>query len=168
MNQRFNNGIAIMIVAVILICIFGWNLAYGETTAVKIGEVTCIDRIVGGDDVIPIIRIDDPENPFISIYVSQVTSGAWLAISDPSNSSIATRLTGEIPLDADGKQIINKNTNLDIGHFRKSIGSKVMKIARWYDHEKNVLVYVVYTTKAFDGSAKHSLSVVPLGVPLSK
>ena len=153
-----------MVALAALLIVIAQGVANAGPKAVKIGEVTCIKRMIGGNDVIPIIRIDDPENPFISIYVSQVTSGAWLAMADPSNSSIATRLTGKIPLDASGKQIINKTTNLNIGHFRKSIGSKVMKIARWYDHGKNVLVYVVYTTKAFDGSAKHSLSVVPLGI----
>jgi len=42
-----------------------------------------------------------------------------------------------------------------------------MKIARFYDPEMNTLCYLVYTTKLLDGSLKHSLSVVPLGMPLS-
>lgn len=142
-------------------------ISFGATKAVKIGEVVNIDRMGPRDDKILVLRIDDPENPFISIYITQVKAGSWTAISDPSNASIACRLTGEIPVDDKGKQIINKKHNKDIGHFRKSIGSKIMRIARWYDKGRNVLVYVVYTTKILDGSSKHSLSVVPLGMPLT-
>lgn len=139
----------------------------GITSSVsQIGDVKCIDRIGPRDDVIKVIRIDDPENPFISIYITQVEAGEIFAMADPSNTAIACRLTGNIPIDRNGNQMINKNPNTDIGHFRKSIGTKVMKIARWYDKEKNVLVYVVYTTKLLGGSLKHSLSVVPLGKPL--
>lgn len=130
--------------------------------ATQIGGVTCVDRIGPRDDKIVVLRIDDPENPFVSIYITQVIAGEFFAAADPSNTSISCRLTGEIPLDEDGKQIINKKSNLDISSFRKSIATKVMKIARWYDPGKNVLVYVVYTTKLLGGSVKHSLSVVPL------
>ena len=158
-----------MIRKVLLIAVFILIpvISFGAPKAVKIGEVKNIDRVGPRDDVILVLRIDDPENPFVSIYITQVKAGEWFAMADPSNTSIACRLTGEIPVDKDGKQIINKKHNKDIGHFRKSIGSKIMKIARWYDKGKNVLVYVVYTTKILDGSSKHSLSVVPLGKPLT-
>ena len=155
-----------IIAAIIISFLIPFN-AFGATKAVKIGEVVNIDRMGPRDDKILVLRIDDPENPFVSIYITQVKAGAWTAISDPSNASIACRLTKPIPVDDKGKQIINKKHNKDIGHFRKSIGSKIMRIARWYDPEKNVLVYVVYTTKMLDGSSKHSLSVVPLGMPLT-
>ncbi|HUU88831.1 MAG TPA: CreA family protein [Candidatus Glassbacteria bacterium] len=155
------------IIAVVLISFLIPIAAFGATKAVKIGEVVNIDRMGPRDDKILVLRIDDPENSFVSIYITQVIAGSWTAISDPSNTSIACRLTKPVPIDDKGNRIINKNHNKDIGHFRKSIGSKIMKIARWYDTEKDVLVYVVYTTKILDGSSKHSLSVVPLGMPLS-
>lgn len=156
MNKTF-----IMILALILAMVFACGQMANATTSVKIGEFVNIDRMGPRDDKIMIVRVNDPQNRFVSIYVTQVKSGEWMAMADPSNSSIACRLTGEIPL-KDGKQIINKTTNLNISSFKKSIGSKVMKIARFYDKGQNVLVYVVYTTKMFDGSSKHSLSVVPL------
>jgi CreA protein len=157
------NGVIIMILALILAMIFALhNIAHSAPQAVKIGEFVNIDRIGPRDDKIMIVRVTDPQNPFVSIYVTQVKSGEWMAMADPSNTSISCRLTGKIPLDKDGKQVINKTTNLNIGSFKKSIGSKIMKIARFYDKGQNVLVYVVYTTKILDGSAKHSLSVVPL------
>lgn len=135
--------------------------------AVQIGEIDAVNRLVQGDDTIKIIRVDDPDNPFVSIYFTTIDSGQFLAMADPSNTSIAARLTGEIPRDKDGNMIIDKSTNPNIAHISKSIGSKVMKIGRWYDAKKNVLCYLVYTTKWLDGSLKHNLSVVPLGQPLA-
>jgi len=142
-------------------------IAQAGVDAVQIGEVTCIKRMIDGNDVIKIIRVQDPENPFVSIFFTTVKSGKVFALADPSNTSIAARLTGDIPVDKDGKQIINKEANKDIAHISKSIGSKVMKIARFYDVKMNTLTYLVYTTKLLDGSLKHSLSVVPLGKPLA-
>jgi len=141
--------------------------ASGAEQAVQIGEVDAVNRIVQGDDTIKIIRVDDPDNPFVSIYFTTIDSGQFLAMADPSNTSIAARLTGEIPKDKDGNMIIDTSTNKNIAHISKSIGSKVMKIGRWYDKKKNVLCYLVYTTKWLDGSLKHNLSVVPLGMPLA-
>ena len=162
-RKSFNMWIALLAVLVILVLV---AVSYAGTPAVQIGEVTCIKRLVQGNDVIKIIRVQDPENPFISIFFTTVKSGKMFAMADPSNTAIAARLTGDIPM-KDGKQVINKTANTDIAHIRKSIGSKVMKIARFYDVKMNTLTYLVYTTKLLDGSLKHSLSVVPLGKPLA-
>jgi CreA protein len=151
----------------LLFSIFLSGISYAKVEGTLIGDVTAINRIGPRDDVIKVIRIDDPENPFVSIYITQVKNGEWGKLSDPSNSSIACRMTGDIPIDKNGKEIINKKFNAAIGKFSKSIGTKQMKIARWYDKQKHVLVYVVYTTKWLGGSLKHNLSVVPLGKPLS-
>lgn len=158
-------GTIVVILIVVFLVLINPYISDAEVRGTKIGEVTNINRIGPRDDKIKIFRVDDPENPFVSIYVTQVKAGEILAISDPSNSAIACRLTGTIPVDEDGNQVINTSTNYDIGHFRKSIGSKIMKIGRWYDREKHCLVYVVYTTKLLGGSSKHSLSVVPLKYP---
>jgi len=140
--------------------------AIAGVSAKQIGEVTAVKRMLQGNDKIKIIRVQDPENPFISIFFTTIKSGKLFAMADPSNTAIAARLTGDIPIE-DGKRIINTKINLDIAHIRKSIGSKVMKIARFYDEEMDTLTYLVYTTKILDGSLKHSLSVVPLGKPLA-
>ncbi len=147
-----------------LLC-FGTVVAAG-VQGIEINRFMAIDPIGPNNYDLQTLRIDDPENPFVSIYVAHVIGTGW-QFSDPSNSSIACRLTGDIPIDKDGNPIINTETNNDIAHFSKSIGTKVMRISRAYDAEKNVLIYNVYTTKLFDGSMKHSLSVVPLGKPLT-
>lgn len=132
-----------------------------------IGEVDCVKRLIQGNDTIKVIRVIDPENPFVAIFFTTIKSGQVFAMADPSNTAIAARLIDEVPV-KDGKQVINTSTNTNIASVSKSIGSKVMKIARFYDAEKNTLCYLVYTTKLLDGSLKHSLSVVPLGRPLGK
>lgn len=152
-------------VIVFLLSWFFVGISYAGTKAVQIDRFEAINKLGPNDYDLETLRIDDPENPFVSIYVTHII-GTGFQFSDPSNSSIACRLTGDIPLDKDGKQIINKKTNHNIANFSKSIGTKVMKISRSYDKGKNVLIYNVYTTKLFDGSLKHSLSVVPLGIPL--
>jgi CreA protein len=134
----------------------------------SIGEVEAVQRIIEGNDRIRVIRIDDPDNPFVSIYFTSIKSGQFFALADPSNTSIATRLTSPVPVDKDGKQIVNKSTRLEIASVSKSIGTKEMKIARWYDAEKNTLVYLVYTDKWIGGSLKHSISAVALGFPPDK
>ncbi len=140
------------------------GIGHAGPKAVQIGEVTCIKRIMQGNDVIKIIRVQDPENLFVTITFTTVKSGKALSFADPSNTSVAARLIGKIPV-VKGKRQINTKPNHDIAHIRKSIGSKVMKIARFYDVKMDTLTYLVYTTKAIDGSLKHSLSVVPLGNP---
>ncbi len=45
-------------------------LTYAAPRAVQIGDVECIKRIVQGNDKIKIIRVQDPENPFVSIFSS--------------------------------------------------------------------------------------------------
>lgn len=136
--------------------------------AVEIAEVVCVKRMVQGNDVIKIIRVQDPDNPFISIFFTTIDSGKFMALADPSNTAIAARLTDDIPLDKAGQQIVNTSRRDNIASLSKSIFSKKMKIGRYYDSGTNTLTYLVYTTKLLDGSLKHSLSVVPLGKPLMK
>lgn len=152
------------LIIAILILVFPLVSSAGPK-AVRINKFMAIDKIGPKDYHIETLRIEDPENPFVSIFIAHIIQD-W-AMADPSNVSIACRLTSPIPVDKDGNQIINKKTNNDIAHFRKSFGTKKMRISRAYDKEKNVLIYNVYTTKLFDGSLKHSLSVVPLGMPLT-
>jgi CreA protein len=140
-------------------------LCYGAE-ATQVGNFKCVNRAIQGDDYIQVLRMEDPDNPFITIYFTRIESGQWMALANPSNTSIATRLIGEIPIDKDGKQIIDKSSKV-LGKLSQSIGTKEMKIARSYDPQKNALVYIIYSTKWLEGSLKHSISVVPLGNPLT-
>jgi CreA protein len=107
------------------------------------------------------LAMEDPDNPFVTIYFTHVKGGR-LATVDPSNSSVAARLTGPIPM-KDGKQVIDQRATLELFKTKKSWMSKALRIARFYDPKKNTLIYITYSKKLIDGSAKHSLSVVHLG-----
>jgi catabolite regulation protein CreA len=164
-GKNMTKRLAIIIVLAFAAIAFTWGICQAGPQAVRIDRFEAIDRLGPNDYDLETLRIDDPDNPFISIYVTHII-GTGIQFSDPSNVSIACRLTGKIPME-DGKQLINTTTNHNVANFSKSIGTKVMRVSRCYDKNKNVLIYRVYTTKLFDGSLKHSMSVVPLGAPLS-
>lgn len=138
--------------------------ANANPSAVRINKFMAIDKIGPQNYHLETLRIDDPDNPFVSIYVTHIV--ADFSFADHSNVSIAARLTGPIPM-KDGKQVIATDVDHNVANFSKSIGLKTMKVSRCYDKVKNVLIYRVYTVKLFDGSMKHSMSVVPLGIPLT-
>lgn len=88
--------------------------------------------------------------------IDRLTKGNWF--EDPSNASIACRQTGPITI---------KNINLgkrgeDIFSERKSLVFKSLAVRRIYDKANDTLVYVVYSRRVTEGSAKMAISTVPL------
>ncbi|PKF62800.1 hypothetical protein CW745_05100 [Psychromonas sp. psych-6C06] len=86
---------------------------------------------------------------------------ADLSFSDPSDSSISCRQTGEITPEMIA-QIDKSKSGEVVFKKSKSIFFKTMKIRRILDAENQTLMYVSYSTKETSGSFKHSLSTVPL------
>lgn len=101
----------------------------------------------------------DPLVPGVTCHVASIE--ADLSLSDPSDSSIACRQTGQIT-----QQMINQIDKSKSGEVvfkkSKSIFFKSMKIRRIFDPSSQTLMYVSYSTKETSGSFKHSLSTVPL------
>ena len=101
----------------------------------------------------------DQEVPGVTCHVASIN--APLSLSDPSESSISCRQTGEITpamiaaidKSRDGAVIFTRS---------KSIFFKFMKIRRIYDPANQTLIYLSYSTKETSGSFKHSISTVPL------
>lgn len=152
-----------LVVLVACACFIAFSFANAEAKDValtELGKVT-IPRMMK-DDKIQLLRFTDPDNPFIAIFFTRIKSGQIMAMSNPSNTAIATRLIAPIPVDDKGKQVVDKSFNENLVSLPQSVMSKEMKIARLYDKKMNTLCYVVYSTKWMDGSLKHSLSVVPL------
>lgn len=77
---------------------------------------------------------------------------------DPSNSSIACRMTGPIKV----SNIPTDNKGEDIFNEKISAIFKSMNVKRIYDCKNDTLIYVSYAKKLIDGSAKQSVSTVPL------
>ncbi|WP_076536739.1 CreA family protein [Shewanella sp. UCD-KL21] len=104
-------------------------------------------------------KMVDPLVPGVTCHVASIE--ADLSFSDPSDSSISCRQTGEIT--SQMIEAIDKSPSGEIVFKKsKSIFFKTMKIRRILDAENQTLMYVSYSTKETSGSYKHSLSTVPL------
>ncbi|CAM3822321.1 hypothetical protein VA7868_03465 [Vibrio aerogenes CECT 7868] len=108
------------------------------------------------------IKINQLVDPIVTGVTCHIASiEADLSLSDPSDSSIACRQTGEITPDMIAK--IDKSDSGDVIFKKsKSIFFKSMKMRRIYDPKTQTLIYVSYSTKETSGSFKHSISTVPL------
>lgn len=133
---------------------------------ITILTAACSDKEVGdvslGVFTTKDIKIDALQDPIVSGVTCHISSiEASLDLSDPSDSSIACRQTGEITA-----QMLSQIDQSDAGEVvfkkSKSIFFKNMKVRRIYDKTNRTLIYVSYSTKEISGSYKHSLSTVPL------
>ena len=108
------------------------------------------------------IKLNTLVDPIVTGVTCHVASiEADLSLSDPSDSSIACRQTGEIT--AEMIAAIDKSKSGEVVFKKsKSIFFKSMKIRRVFDAQSQTLMYVSYSTKETSGSFKHSLSTVPL------
>ena len=116
-----------------------------------------------GNDII-VEALPDPEVEGVTCHVAyfersfidRVSQGNWF--EDPSNSSIACRQTGPIELgdidtSPEGEEIFSE---------RQSIILKSLRVTRIYDEENQVLIYLAHANELTEGSAKMSISTVPL------
>jgi len=126
----------------------------------------CSDNEVGdvslGIFTMQDIKLDQMVDPVITGVTCHVASiEANFSLSDPSDSSIACRQTGEITPEMIA-QIDKSKSGEVVLKKSKSIFFKNMKIRRIFDPETQTLMYLSYSTKETSGSFKHSLSTVPL------
>lgn len=88
--------------------------------------------------------------------IDRVTKGNWF--EDPSNASIACRQTGPIVIG----DIKTGKGGEEVFRQRQSLIFKTVAVRRIYDESANSLLYVVYSRKPMEGSAKMNLSTVAL------
>lgn len=139
-----------------------WLLAAGLAAAL----VGCSNDDVGDVSLgmftlkdIKIANLVDDKIPGVTCHIASVEAN--LSLSDPSDSSIACRQTGEITPAMIAT--IDKSDSGEVVFTKsKSIFFKTMKVRRIYDADTQTLMYLSYTTKETEGSFKHSLSTVPL------
>ena len=116
-----------------------------------------------GNDII-IEAIADPKVQGVTCHISYFERSMWDRLSkgnwfeDPSNASIACRQTGPIVVgaiskDAGGEEVFSES---------RSLVFKSLNVTRIYDTKNQVLVYLTHATELTDGSAKMSISTVPL------
>ena len=157
MTQRPFFALAILTLALVM------SAAGGAQAQERIGAVSTTFRWVGPNDKVVVDRYDDPKVENAACYMSRAEtgglSGAVGLAEDPSRFSIACRavgplkITGKIDESKDGEVVFSERT---------SAVFKSLQVTRFLDKTKNVLVYVVTSTKVIEGSPFNSISVVPL------
>ncbi len=128
----------------------------------RIGDVSTTFRILGGNDKITVERYDDPKVANVSCYMSRAQTGGIAGsvglATDPSRFSIACRATGPVSLRGavpDNEVVFGTSANWAF---------KEIRISRMVDHERNVLVYLVWSTQSLGkgGSPFNSITAVPI------
>lgn len=120
---------------------------------------------VGNDIVIEAIA--DPKVAGVTCHIAyferglldRLSKGNWF--EDPSNASLACRQTGPISLG----DIDRSEDGEDVFRESRSIILKSLRVKRLFDEANQTLIYVAHAAELTDGSAKVSISTVPLYQP---
>ena len=128
--------------------------------AQEVGEVG-VDWL--GNDIV-IEAIADPDVDGVTCHVAyfdrglidRLQKGNWF--EDPSNSSIACRQTGPITIG----DIDRSDEGESVFSERRSIVWKTLQVKRIFDEANQTLIYIAHSRQVQDGSAKMSISTVPL------
>lgn len=128
--------------------------------AEKVGEVG-VDWF--GNDII-IESIPDPKVQGVTCHlayfergvIDRLQQGNWF--EDPSNSSISCTQTGPITLGdiargTGGEQVFKES---------RSIILKSIRVTRIFDENSQTLIYLAHGSEVSQGSAKTSISTIPL------
>ena len=135
-------------------------LAATPALAQKVGEVG-VDWV--GNDII-IEAIPDPKVEGVTCHIAyfdrsiidRLSNGNWF--EDPSNASIACRQTGPITLG----DIDRSEEGETVFRESRSIILKSLRVKRIFDEANQTLIYLAHAAELAEGSAKMSISTVPL------
>lgn len=128
--------------------------------AEQVGEVG-VDWV--GNDII-IEAIADPDVSGVTCHIAYFERGMFDRLSkgnwfeDPSNASISCRQTGPIVIG----DIYRDEDGEDVFRASRSIILKSLRVKRIFDEKNQTLIYVAHAAELTDGSAKVSMSTVPL------
>ncbi|WP_416881839.1 CreA family protein [Marivita sp.] len=140
-------------------CLLGLA-AFGTAQAKQVGEVG-VDWV--GNDII-IEAIADPDVEGVTCHIAyferglidRLSKGNWF--EDPSNASISCRQTGPITIG----DIDRSDSGEDVFRASRSIILKSLRVKRIFDEKNQTLIYIAHAAELTDGSAKVSMSTVPL------
>jgi CreA protein len=148
-------GIVAAVLMLILV-LWIWSRPERGTT----GQVSTNFRWLGPDDRIAVDGFDDPKVQGVACHISRAVTGglkgALGMAEDTSDASIACRQVGPIRMAADlkdGELVFDE---------RRSLLFKHLRVVRFHDRGRNVLVYVSYSDRVMAGSPKNSISSVPI------
>ena len=134
----------------------------GRAEPTRVGKVDTTFKLLGRNDRIVVDRYDDPKVDGVSCYMSRAETGGIKGslglATDPSRFSIACRATGPVSVKGslpDNEIVFGASANWLF---------KEIRVSRLYDREKQMLVYLVWSTQALtpEGSPYNSVSAVPI------
>jgi CreA protein len=136
--------------------------AWADGRAERVGTVDTTFKLLGRNDRIVVDRYDDPRVDGVSCYVSRAETGgikgSFGLATDPNRFSISCRAVGQVVPHANlpDKEVVFGEA---ASPFFKEI-----RVSRLVDRQKNVLVYLIWSTISLGtgGSAFNSISVVPI------
>ncbi|MFX0541348.1 CreA family protein [Roseovarius sp. S4756] len=131
-----------------------------QASAEQVGEIG-VDW--AGNDIV-IEAIADPEVSGVTCHlayferglIDRLANGNWF--EDPSNSAIECQQTGPITLG----NIDRSEDGEDVFRASRSIIFKTLRVKRIYDEANRTLIYVAHGRELTQGSAKVSISTVPI------
>lgn len=152
-------GIILVSGILLVIALFGWWV-FSRPERGTTGSVNTHFRWLGPNDKIVIDGFDDPKVQGVACHIARAETGGVkgeLGVAeDTSDVSIACRqiapikIVGELK---DGERVFDEH---------RSLVFKKLQVVRFFDRERNVLVYVAYSDRVIEGSPKNSISTVPI------
>ncbi|PHM71147.1 protein CreA [Xenorhabdus kozodoii] len=132
--------------------------------AEEIGSVDTVFKLFGPDNKIVIEAFDDPDVKNVTCYLSRAKTGGikgGLGLAeDTSDAAISCQQIGPIEL-ADKIKKSPKKGQV-VFQKRTSLVFKKLQVVRFYDQNRNTLIYLTYSDKVIDGSPKNAISAVPI------
>ena len=152
-------GIIVGAGIVLVIVLFGWWV-FSRPERGTTGSVSTNFRWLGPNDKIVVDGFDDPKVQGVACHISRAQTGgvkgAMGVAEDTSDASIACRQVGPIRILGelkDGERVFDEH---------RSLVFKTLQVVRFFDRERNVLVYVSYSDRVIAGSPQNSISTVPI------
>lgn len=132
--------------------------------AEQVGSVDTVFKLFGPDHKIVVEAFDDPDIKNVTCYISRAKTGGikgGLGLAeDTADAAISCQQVGTIELSDKIKQGKDKGTV--VFQKRTSLVFKKLQVVRFYDANRNALIYLSYSDKVVDGSPKNALSAVPI------
>ena len=152
-------GLVLATFVVLIVVLFSvWIISRPERGTT--GSVNTKFRLLGPDDKIVVDGFDDPKVEGVACHISRAQTGgvkgAFGVAEDTSDASIACRQIGPIKITGeikDGERVFDE---------RRSLVFKTLQVVRFFDRQRNVLVYAAYSDRVIEGSPKNSISSVPI------
>jgi CreA protein len=152
-------GLILTVVAAVIVVVTAFWL-FNRPERGTTGSVSTKFRLLGPNDKIVVDGFDDPKVEGVACHISRAQTGGikgGLGVAeDTSDASIACRQIGPIKINGelrDGERVFDE---------RRSLLFKTLQVVRFFDRQRNVLVYVTYSDRVIEGSPKNSISSVPI------